>query len=550
MKFQFFIGLFLFFSLAFAQKKNDSIVEFHQFKIDENRYTYDFQKKITSDSTVYQVLDSLKSIGYYTLHLDSIRGQKVFLNKGKMYRKMWIKNDTIFNQKDDWFAIQNLDSLTQSVQMKYAQKGFPFSEIKVSPLGYRNNEVQLQLELHLFPERKIDKIQVVGYEKLSKAYIKNHLGLKIGETYNEKQLIELSDRLSLNPLIEEEKPAQTLFNTDSTTVYLYVKKVRSNLFDGILGFGNDENGDFQLNGNVLIELNNNFNAMEKIRLNWIATADKSTTLDFNLRLPALFQTKFGSESSFNMYKKDSVYVNLKLEERLFYQLNLNANLGLNLSYENSNFVLDKHPDLALLYDDYDKTGMGLSYQYFLPSKNRLLEGRSKLFLSGKTLNKKSTEFLETTNAFLDHKSRQYEVGVDAFHLFQLHPQHLVKAKVEAFGLFGDDQKLALNELYRIGGFNSLRGFNEESISASVYGISSLEYRFMPNEDFYLSAFGDYGFVENSSMDSSQNIFGAGVGFSFLTQLGIFNLSYAVGKQNDMGFDFKNSKIHFGILTRF
>lgn len=551
MKFQFFIGWLLAFSLAFAQKKNDAVLEFHQFKPAENHYALDFKKTITSDSTVYQVLDSLKSIGYYTLHLDSIQGQKVFINKGKMYRKMWIKNDTIFNQKNDWFAIQNLDSLMQSVQMKYAQKGFPFSEIKVTPMGYQNNEVRLQLTLHLFPERKIDHIEVVGYEKLSKAYIKNQLGLKVGATYDEKQLNELSQRMQLNPFIEEERPVQTLFNTDSTTVYLYVKKVKSNLFDGIVGFGNDENGDFQFNGNVLIELNNNFNAMEKIRLNWIATADRSSSLDFNLVLPSLFQSRFGSESHFNMYRKDSVYVNLKLEERIFYQLNSNANFGLDLSYENSNFVLEDHPEIALMYDDYNKTGVGLSYHYFVPTHNRLLEGKSKLFLSGKTMNKKTTEFLTESDEFLDHKSRQYEVGLKAFHLMQLHPQHLLKTKVEAFGIFGDeDQKLTLNELYRIGGFNSIRGFNEESISASVYGILGVEYRFMPNEDFYLSAFGDYGFVENKSIDINQNLLGVGLGFSFLTQLGIFNLSYAVGKQNETGFDFKNGKVHFGILTRF
>src|SRR5690606_3368015 len=130
--------------------------------------------------------------------------------------------------------------------------------------------------------RTIDGVKVEGYEKLSKGYIKHGLGLKKGKIYNESELKEISEKMIFNNFIEEVRSPQTLFNTDSTTVYLYVKKVKSNLFDGILGFGNDENGDFRLNGNVKIELNNNFNGMEQIRLNWIATADKSTTLDLSV----------------------------------------------------------------------------------------------------------------------------------------------------------------------------------------------------------------------------------------------------------------------------
>lgn len=105
--------------------------------------------------------------------------------------------------------------------------------------------------------------------------------------------------------------------------------------------------DFRLNGNVKIELNNNFNAMEQIRLNWMATADKSTTLELDVRVPYLFGTAVGTQTNLNIFKKDSVFVNTKLEERLYYQLTMNSNLGLNLSYENSNFVLDDIPNLPI-----------------------------------------------------------------------------------------------------------------------------------------------------------------------------------------------------------
>lgn len=550
MKFRIFIWILFLFSFVFSQEKNDSIYKFFDFKPEKSIYEVDFQKRITQDSALYQTLDSLKTIGYYTLKLDSVRDINVYLNKGKMYKKVWIKNDTIFQQNEDWFAVKNLDSLIQSVSDRYAERGFPFTEVKINPLGYKDGEAQIALDLQLFGARTIDGVNVEGYEKLSKGYIRYGLGLKKGNIYNESELRKISERMSFNPLIEEARPAQTLFNTDSTTVYLYVNKVKSNLFDGVLGFGNDANGDFQLNGNVKIELNNNFNGMERIRLNWIATPDKSTSLDLKVRIPYLFRSPIGTETQFNMYRKDSVFVSTKIEERLFYQISMNSNLGLNLSYESSNFVLDEHPEMALLYDDFNKTGIGLSYEYLLPAQNRLLEGRSALSLLGKALTRKSRDLDPETQEFTELSGPQYEIGLEAFHIFKLVDRHLLKARIEGYGLFGEEEFYSENELYRIGGFGSLRGFNEESVFASTYGIASLEYRFMPNDGFYISVFGDYGFVENKSSGLNENLLGLGTGISFLTQLGVFNLSYAVGKQSDSSFDFRNSKIHFGILTRF
>lgn len=550
MKFRIFIWVLFLFSFVFSQEKDDSIYQFYDFKPEKSNYEVDFQKRITQDSVLYQTLDSLKSIGYYTLKLDSVRNQNIYLNKGKMYKNIWVKNDTIFQQNENWFAVKNLDSLIQSVSDLYAERGFPFTELKIRPLSYKDGEVQVALDLQLFGARTIDGVNVEGYEKLSRGYIRYGLGLKKGKIYNESELRKISERMSFNHLIEEVRSPQTLFNTDSTTVYLYVKKVKSNIFDGVLGFGNDEKGEFQLNGNVKIELNNNFNGMERIHLNWIATPDKSTSLDLKVRVPYLFRSAVGTETNFNMYRKDSVFVNTKIEERLFYQISMNANLGLNLSYESSNFVLDDHPELAMLYDDFNKSGIGLSYELMLPAQNRLLEGKSAISLLGKALTRKSRETDPLTEEITETSAPQYEVGINAFHIFKIFDKHLLKTQIEGFGLFGEEEFFSENELYRIGGFGSLRGFNEESIFASAYGIGSLEYRYMPNDGFYISLFGDYGFVENKSSGIDENLLGIGTGISFLTQLGVFNLSYAVGKQSDTNFDFRNSKIHFGILARF
>lgn len=550
MKAKFSIFLLFFFLVLYAQVKNDSIYTFQKFNTENHLYESFLEKKLKSENQIHHILDSLKQIGYFTLQLDSIKNQNVYLNTGKMYKKIWVKSDSIFVHKSEYFSVQNIDSLLQKASEKFANEGFPFTQFEIEPLGYINGELQVQLKLKKSPQRKINHVVVEGYSKLSKGYIKHGLGLKKGIIYKENELKTISEKIQSNNFIEEIKPPQTLFHTDSTSLYLYVKKNKSNLFDGVLGFGNDQNDEFKLTGNVKIELNNNFNSMEQIKLNWIATADKSSTLDLGVRVPYLFRSPIGTQTKLNLYRKDSTFVNLKLEERIFYQLTQHTNIGLNFSHENSNFVLDEHPELALLYDDYTKNGYGLSYEWIIPSKKRLLEAKSMFYILGKSLQKKGTEYDLNTLETLHHDAKQYEVGFTGFYIFSLGEKHLIKTKAEGFALLSNNDYFTENELYRIGGFNSIRGFNEESINASTYGIGSVEYRFMPNEGFYIGTFVDYGFMENKANQLHENLLGIGTGISFLTQLGIFNISYAVGKQSNTNLDFRNSKVHFGILTRF
>jgi hypothetical protein len=42
----------------------------------------------------------------------------------------------------------------------------------------------------------------------------------------------------------------------------------------------------------------------------------------------------------------------------------------------------------------------------------------------------------------------------------------------------------------------------------------------------------------------------GMGMAFETKTGIFNISYAVGKRNDVKLDLRQSKIHLGFVSIF
>ena len=111
-----------------------------------------------------------------------------------------------------------------------------------------------------------------------------------------------------------------------------------------------------------------------------------------------------------------------------------------------------------------------------------------------------------------------------------------------------------NELYRIGGIKTLRGFDEESIYSSFYVIGSLEYRYLLEENSYLYFFTDAAYYENLSVsftgDRYDTPFGFGTGISFETKAGIFSINYALGKQWDNPIFLRSGKVHFGVVNYF
>lgn len=515
-------------------------------------YRWDDEKKISvfdfKNEALKPTLDSLQKIGYFTLSIDSIKADKVFINKGKLYKELWVENNKLFTNTGDFFPTNNLDSILSKLGDEQNAKGFAFHQIHVKSLGIHEGQQRLSLEMVQGEQRRIDRIVSVDYNKISKGYVTHGLGLKIGSLYTDQKLAKASELLNQTKYIAEIRAPQTLFRPDSTIVYIYPERLKSNFFDGILGFGTDEQGDFKLSGNVQLELNNVFNNLEQIKLNWIGTASKNSTLAIGLRLPYLFKSRVGSETQFKLFKQDSVFVNLNLNQRLFYQFNLHSSIGVNALIQNSNYLLDYESGNAT-FDDYKKTGFGLSYQYALPHPFRLMEGKSFLEMQVNSISRKENNFSWTEDV-QNEKTDQYEIALKTYRLFELSKKHYLKGLLEFKGLFSDNKKYSDNELYRIGGFGSLRGFNEESILANHYALGSLEYRFVPNEGFYIALFTDYAMLENKRIDVSTNFLSFGTGLSFLTGLGIFNLSYAVGKTANTSFDFKESKIHFGIVSQF
>ncbi|MEX1188736.1 MAG: BamA/TamA family outer membrane protein, partial [Bacteroidia bacterium] len=148
------------------------------------------------------------------------------------------------------------------------------------------------------------------------------------------------------------------------------------------------------------------------------------------------------------------------------------------------------------------------------------------------------------------KSLQYTGFVDADFFIPIRERSVFVPGILS-GLIGG-ASIFENELYRIGGNNTLRGFDEESIFASAYSIINLEYRYLLEENSFLFLFANGAYYENSAVnrDVVDRPYGLGAGMSFETKAGIFSISYALGSQFGSPLETRTAKVHFGITNLF
>src|SRR6185369_10781774 len=148
------------------------------------------------------------------------------------------------------------------------------------------------------------------------------------------------------------------------------------------------------------------------------------------------------------------------------------------------------------------------------------------------------------------KTTEYHSELSFDYYIPLTSRHVIDLGVKGAYQFSPD--IFTNELYRFGGLKTLRGFDEESILASSYGIGKIEYRYVLEQNSYLFAFFNEAYYQNKSRHKNihDTPYGFGTGITFETKIGIMSVSYALGKEFNNPIYFRDGKIHFGILNYF
>ncbi len=417
-------------------------------------------------------------------------------------------------------------------------KGNTFSHLQLTSIQKRDTIVTAQLKSVISKTRTIDKFIIKNYTKFPRSFLKYYARLRPNTTFNKETVLEKSERLEQLNFVSNIKPPEILFNKDTTTVYLYLQKQSANTFEGFLGFSNDATTNkLTFNGNVTLELINNLHYGEQVSIRFKSDGNNQQRFRGNLQLPYLFKSPLGVEAGIDIFKKDSSFLITQQQLRLNYLVNSTTQIGAGYETQKSNNLLTLPPPSSTI-NDYTANFINLSFSYRKSQNHPLFPLKSKYSLLTAFGNRKT-----------DLENIQQTKGqLTLTHLFNILHRNSIYLNSDTAAILSDN--LFINELFRFGGINSIRGFEENSLNASLYTVLNTEYRYLLSSNLYIHSIFDYAYFEDESNNISDTLNSFGFGIGLLTQTGLFRIIFANGKNSAQNFAFSNTKVHLSLTARF
>lgn len=533
-----------------AKDSLEVIKKFADFRMglfEEGYLEASFDSTVFEEGEVKSILHCGNTYELAQIHYDS---QTEFLLAMAGVKNSVLRNFTLSPSK---YAAFN-----KKIVSYYENHGYPFCAVQLDSITRGEHILSGKLIIHKGPRITVDSIVFKHEFKTNTQVITQHIDVDVGREYAELTFAAINKKLKEVPYIQVLKPAEVEFHDTTVTLYLYVKDKAASLFNGVIGILPDNvSGKINLTGDIKLVLKNALRRGETVDINWRSIQGGSQELKTRFTYPYLFKTKFGLDGRFNLFKRDSTF--LELDRRIGVQYLFRSNTYLQVGFVNKesdiirkvtfltaanvpNLLSSKTNSYALTFHtetlDYiynplrgislDVTASGGIKKFFLPADFNP----------------------ENFPANIELTSSQFAGNIDVSGFLQFAKRSTLK-----LGLLGAtllNPSIFSNEMARFGGLKTLRGFDEESLSATSFAVSTLEVRYLLEENSNVFAFLDMAWYEQKLVTEYRNDmpYGFGAGISFQTGAGIFSVTYALGSQQGNPVILRTGKIHFGFINYF
>jgi outer membrane protein assembly factor BamA len=437
-------------------------------------------------------------------------------------------------------------------------RGYPFASVQLDSIQAESGQMRASISFQRGPVIVFDSLLLSGNARVKARFLATYLNILPKQLYSQQKLPQANRLLTQLPYLQLRQPATVRFFEEKAYVKIDVDSRKTNQFDGIIGFLPNQEASNQLliTGDVKLKLNNLFGMGRGIHFQWQQIRPASPLLYLEYTHPILFGTRLELRANFDLLKQDTSFLNVNRRFTLGYPLGgagkLSATVGLRTS-SLSNSAQYKNETGLPASSDVNYLSYGLSFErntlddYFYPRRG------FRLLLQAEVGNKKIIK-----NPFLDQQvyegltlnTIQTSVRAAAQQYYSLSSKSVLLLRIQAAHLA--NPYLFYNDLYRLGGLNSLRGFNENTFFASTYTVGTVEYHFFTDDTSYLLLCYDQAWLSAQTVQGKQQDtpLGLGAGISFSTRAGAFNLIYSMGKSANQEFGLTYSKIHLGFVSIF
>lgn len=459
-------------------------------------------------------------------------------------------------------------SLRDSLAARAADNGYPFAVVKLDNIEWERDRI-LNADIVIEKDSllRFGKLRIPESARINKVFLERYLGIAENMPFSRTVLKRIPARLARLPYLKQTGDPTIEFQNNFAILDLPLTRKPASKFDFVIGVlpNNSETGKLLITGELNGELQNGLGQGERIAVKFQQLRPQTQELQLQFDYPYLLNLPFGLSLEGELYRRDTQFININYRAAATYRWQGASQLDVFWSRRQTNLLgfdeasvvaRNRLPDTL----DVGRSFFGLSLkrdetdQIFNPRRGyafnvSMAAGSRKIKRNGKLLDLG----LGSRYDSLSLNSAQYNLAADLSVYRPLFSGTVFYLGLKA-GAFLSDEPLLANEQFRLGGAKLLRGFDEQQIFASAYGVLTSEVRLLLGRDAYVYVFGDFAYVNprNQSKPQAKDDYpiGFGSGLSFNSRAGIFAVSLALGRRSGEVLDLGAPKVHFGYLSVF
>lgn len=462
-----------------------------------------------------------------------------------------IKHEKLENNKT--YPVSQINRIRESLIKYFENNGYPFAALKKKDVKIFSDTVSFKWELDKGQLTLIEKIDFSGNVNLYPSFIKGLGRIREGMPYSENKIKTTGKKISDLEYANLSGPVSVMFTPSGAKIDYPLEKLKANRFDGIAGLMSEQDpssdNSLRVSGQMNLYLINSLGYGEMLDMKWRAPGNGSQYLQISSNIPYILGSPLGVGYELLMNKQDSTFLSVKQKPSLIFEVYKLFSFSTFAIIESNNVFLavDYDNQQNTYLSDYKKTLYGLEIMLISGKVDHSFSEGWKIqtSIAAGTKNIKN----ENDNNILSGKTTQLTSDIN----LRLH-EKIGRQSILSFSLLSNLQsgdKFLENELNRIGGFSTLKGFDEGSIKTSSYAILTAEYRLYTAAETYFSIISNAAWIEINSIEiyNKEFLLGLAAGLNFKTKPGIMSVYYGLGL-NEKKFEFRNSKIHIGFISLF
>ncbi len=423
------------------------------------------------------------------------------------------------------------DILKQTTDL-YISRNYLFVQTKIDEMVSLNGTFKAIIRIDEGKPCHFKKFSFRGNKVTKDDILVKISGIRSNSSYSPDVLEQASENIRKKEYIRE----CNIFPIDESTLMFDIQEDKMTYLSGLAGYDNSEEAGSQFSGYINFKFLNLFGTDRNLHFNWESYPNDYSQLNLYYEDSGPINIPVGGNIELNRVEQDSTYIDSSVTSEIYYY-NLKNRYGLEIGY-NDIAAGSRRP---ITIEPEKQYSIGFFWRH------------SNVDYS---LN-------PTTGMELDVRFRFTYVESDSLTSEREHTElswhnyeTITKNLVFMFGVNGNyvtDHDVEIYNQYRMGGFNSLRGFAEQRFNGYLTGWSNIELRYLLNRDSRMHLFFDYGVMQYKDVDeekSQYNLIGTGLGLRLSTPVGILGIDYALGYDSNEWTSPMNGMLHFGLETKF